>query len=214
MAEKIGLREVRRLERRDRIVGAARRHFLDEGYAATSMSQLHRALGGSKATLWSYFASKEDLFAAVIEDITGEFRQELEETLSADEDLERTLIRFNTSFIQKTVQPELIATWRLIVGESGRFPEIGQIFHERAVMQVERALSDYLAGEIEAGRLQGETPDGMASILIGFTGNRQNMRLWGVGVDTDEAIKADAVRFSRYFLRLFGVVQPAPATSG
>jgi TetR/AcrR family transcriptional repressor of mexJK operon len=75
----VGRREARKLDRRKAIVDAARRAFLDDGYAATSMSGLLKTLGGSKATLWSYFRSKEELFAAVVADVTAEFRKELED---------------------------------------------------------------------------------------------------------------------------------------
>jgi AcrR family transcriptional regulator len=54
-------------EKRAAIVKIAYEAFLTDGYAATSMSSIAAKVGGSKATLYNYFASKEELFAAVIE---------------------------------------------------------------------------------------------------------------------------------------------------
>jgi AcrR family transcriptional regulator len=54
--------------RRQAIMQIARDIFLEEGYAAASMSAIAARLGGSKGTLYNYFASKEELFKAVIQD--------------------------------------------------------------------------------------------------------------------------------------------------
>jgi hypothetical protein len=47
-------REARRLSRREAILEVAERSFLEQGYAATTMSAIAAELGGSKGTLWSY----------------------------------------------------------------------------------------------------------------------------------------------------------------
>ena len=60
-------REARRQSRREAILDVAAQSFLEHGYAGTTMSAIAATLGGSKGTLWSYFASKEVLFAAVID---------------------------------------------------------------------------------------------------------------------------------------------------
>ncbi|MEO6377128.1 MAG: helix-turn-helix domain-containing protein, partial [Caulobacteraceae bacterium] len=54
--------------RRQAILNVACEAFLAEGYAAVSMSAIAATLGGSKATLYAYFRSKAELFAAVMED--------------------------------------------------------------------------------------------------------------------------------------------------
>ena len=51
--------------RRLRILEAATRLFLDEGYGQATTNALVRIVGGSKATLYSHFPSKEQLFGAV-----------------------------------------------------------------------------------------------------------------------------------------------------
>src|SRR3546814_14826440 len=55
--------------RRKAFVEAARKGFLANGYAGTTMSSIASAVGGSKTTLWTYFPSKEALFEAVVDDI-------------------------------------------------------------------------------------------------------------------------------------------------
>ena len=59
---------VARDARRQAILAVAREVFMEDGYAAASMSAIAARVGGSKGTLYNYFPSKEDLFTAVIQD--------------------------------------------------------------------------------------------------------------------------------------------------
>src|SRR3546814_14236049 len=81
---KINRREERKTQRRASILEVARRSFFEKGYAATTMSGIAATLGGSKSTLWRYFSSKEELFAAVLDDATAEFKRELGELRSEE----------------------------------------------------------------------------------------------------------------------------------
>ena len=84
-------REIRREDRREKILNVAENMFLHAGYAGTAMSDVATRVGGSKATLWSYFPSKEKLFSAVVERASLSFRKRLSEILHNDKNFERTL---------------------------------------------------------------------------------------------------------------------------
>src|SRR5690606_21000215 len=51
-----------------RILEAASQLFLRDGYSATSIEAVLEASGGSKATLYSYFSTKDELFRAVVKE--------------------------------------------------------------------------------------------------------------------------------------------------
>ena len=52
----------RRLERRDQILGAARRCFAEHGYDGATVVKLEAATGLSRGAIFNYFGSKEELF--------------------------------------------------------------------------------------------------------------------------------------------------------
>ena len=58
-------------ERRQAIIEVAREAFTAQGFENTSMAEIASRVGGSKATLYNYFSSKEELFAAVIDEFGG-----------------------------------------------------------------------------------------------------------------------------------------------
>jgi len=58
--------------KRKAILMTARATFLELGYHATTMSELSARLGGARATLYSYFSSKQDILCAVLEDFVAQ----------------------------------------------------------------------------------------------------------------------------------------------
>ena len=191
-----GRREARREERREAILDVAEASFLEHGYAGTSMSAIASTLGGSKGTLWSYFPSKDLLFGAVLDRVTNKFREQTRLVLTAAEPVSETLLRFCTTFIAKLTSPEAVALHRLVMGESGRFPEVGRIFYERAPMRTQERIGEFLDAAMAAGRLRRADPLHAAQALFALcTARFQMPRLTGVCADpgeTDPRAEAEA----------------------
>ena len=141
-----GKRERNRLDRRAAIVAVAQRLFLEQGYAATTMSAVAEAMGGSKATLWAHFASKEALFAAVADSMVGGFAERMEELLGGQRFSIPGLRDFCRRFFDKLLSPESTTLFRMIIAESGRFPEMGEMFFARGPAQTTSRLERYLSG--------------------------------------------------------------------
>ncbi|MHC4133477.1 MAG: TetR/AcrR family transcriptional regulator [Planctomycetota bacterium] len=66
-----------KLERRRRILQAARKVFARGGYAATRMSDIATAAGVGKGTLYEYFRGKEDLFSTLVVAVARESLESL-----------------------------------------------------------------------------------------------------------------------------------------
>jgi TetR/AcrR family transcriptional regulator, mexJK operon transcriptional repressor len=198
-------REARRQSRREAILDVAAQSFLEHGYAGTTMSAIAATLGGSKGTLWSYFASKDVLFAAVIERVTDAFRAQLSLILNPRDGVELALRRFCTEFLRKITSPEAIALHRLVVGETNRFPEIGRIFYERAPRQTQQLLAGFLAEAMESGQLRRDDPLVAARQLTALCmyGGHQQMLMGVVEGLSAEAIEAEVDRATGTFMRAY-----------
>ena len=61
-----------RAEKREALVRAARRLFLEDGFDATSMAHLARTAGVTPNTLYWYFADKDAVLLAVLEQVLAE----------------------------------------------------------------------------------------------------------------------------------------------
>jgi len=62
--------ERRKEARPQELLAAALDLFVERGFAATRLDDVAKAAGVSKGTLYLYFSSKEDLFKAVVREIT------------------------------------------------------------------------------------------------------------------------------------------------
>src|SRR5262245_28820250 len=72
-----GVASAHRNKRSALILMAARKLFLDQGFDAVSMDMVARQTPVSKATLYAHFASKEDLFTAVVVDEADRIAEEI-----------------------------------------------------------------------------------------------------------------------------------------
>ncbi|MGC2412714.1 MAG: TetR/AcrR family transcriptional regulator [Stellaceae bacterium] len=126
------------------ILAAAERAFLAAGFGAVTMDAIAREAGVSKATVYAHFHGKEELFGAVVADLSqrrfGGFSAEALDPL----DIEASLTTIARGFLDLVLSPEGIALNRIIVGEVTRFPALGQVFWaaapERQRAQIEALL--------------------------------------------------------------------------
>lgn len=190
----VSRREARRLGRRECILSVAARSFLNYGYAGTTMSAIAAEMGGSKGTLWNHFPSKEELFAAVLDRATTEYRQRLSQILDPREDVVPTLRHFCISLLEKVTSSDAIALHRLVVSEAGRFPEMGKIFYDHAPRNTRALLTGYLEGAMQRGQLRACDPALAARALmtLAMSGCHQ-LLLWGlIETATADMVVSDA----------------------
>jgi AcrR family transcriptional regulator len=200
-----GRREARRQSRRNAIVEVASRSFLESGYAGATMSDIAAQLGGSKATLWSYFPSKEVLFVAVVDQLTEAFRADLSMILASGGEVESALRRFCAEFLRKVTSGDGIALYRLVIRDACRFPEIGRIFHDRGPRLTQQQLADYLADAMRRGRLRAGDPLAAARQLIGLclSGSHRRLLLGVIDTVAPEEIERDVSEAMDVFLRAY-----------
>jgi TetR/AcrR family transcriptional repressor of mexJK operon len=140
--------------RRQAFVEVAREAFFTRGYGDTTMSSIAAKVGGSKTTLWSYFPSKEDLFAAVIDDIVERYSLALTIQVDESEPVAPVLQRFGHAVMTTILSDQILALHRLITGEAARFPELGAIFYERGPKRGKARLAAFITAAMADGRLR------------------------------------------------------------
>ena len=152
----------------DAILEGAMREFLAHGYAATSMDRVAAAAGVSKATVYSHFRDKEGLFNALVEHLAGERFRGVFAALGAGRGRERAeaaLRRLALSLLEIPLKDEhFLSFMRLIVGESGRFPELARAYVGHIAKPVIENLSRYLKSRPE---LRLRDPEATARVFVG-----------------------------------------------
>ena len=149
MTVSIGKRELNKARKRAEIVQVATRLFFEQGYAATTMSAIADALGGSKATLWAHFSSKEELFAAIVDLQVEAFSRDVDEVLTGQTFSLPALRRACLRFIDCLLRKNSILLYRLVMSEGERFPEIKVMFYERGPVKLRTCITEFFATRFE-----------------------------------------------------------------
>lgn len=145
-------------QRRKAFIDAAREAFFANGYAGTTMSSIASKVGGSKTTLWSYFPSKEDLFAAIVDDIVEHYGQVLTLDLPVDRPVREVLRNFGNVLMTKLTSTPLLSLYRLVVGEADRFPHLAETFYDRGPRRGKARAAEWVAEKMARGELRMGNP--------------------------------------------------------
>src|SRR5712672_1906700 len=129
--------------KRRQILDAARKVFMDLGFDAASMNEIARSAGVSKGTLYVYFADKNRLFEAIVEEEALE-RGQLSFNFDPARDVVTTLRQFGQTFIGSQCRPGGGSSIRTVMAIAERMPEVGRRFYENVLEKTNNRLADYL----------------------------------------------------------------------
>lgn len=102
-----GVRAQQRERTRQALVRESRRLFSTLGYGAVGLSEIVRAAGVTKGALYHHFASKAELFRAVLEQVQQEVADRIAETADAREDTWDQLVSGCQAFLTVSTDPEI-----------------------------------------------------------------------------------------------------------
>jgi AcrR family transcriptional regulator len=152
-------------EKRQSIIDAALEVFREVGFEQASMTQIATRSGASKATLYSYFDSKEALFAETMTSrASSEIRQAFDR-LTLDVPLRESLTAFGLHYLGAVLQPSFLSTRRLCVQEVDR-SNVGRVLYETGPQQGLMHVRDFLASAIEARTIRPCEPEVAARHLL------------------------------------------------
>lgn len=193
-------------ERRAAILDVAREAFLRDGYSGTSMSRIAAEVGGSKATLYAYFPSKKDIFIAVTDRETAQLYDEIFNVKFLTGEASVAFTDFTLRFLQGLLSDTIIAGYRLIIAEAGRFPEMGRTTYELSVRRGVERLAQYFADAMAEGTLRHADPvEAAESFLSLAAGSLHTQRLWNAIEKVEPtALAAEARRITGVFLAAYG----------
>ncbi|GEO85450.1 MULTISPECIES: TetR/AcrR family transcriptional regulator [Alphaproteobacteria] len=166
--------------KREQILDGAKQVFMKMGFDAASMNDVTREAGVSKGTIYVYFQSKEDLFAALIEREKGRFTEALRDILADSQDAEQGLRRFAEAFVRQVIETDMIPAMRTVLGVIDRMPGLCHRFLANAPANARSVLEDFIRRQVDQGALRTEHPETAARQFIELSsGTFFKQRLFG-----------------------------------
>jgi AcrR family transcriptional regulator len=194
-------------QRRERIVRLVLPLFLKKGYDNVSIDDIIGVVGGSKATIYTWFGGKDGLFEAVV-------RQKCQEVVLAIHvdpagNLEAQLTEIGHSFLAMVLSPPILEFHRLMVSIGRKFPETGRLFFETGPASAYSIVATWIAKHQKDGRIGEGDPYRLAVLFLDMLiGEHQLSSLTGVPRAAKRGKIDETVRLAvKVFLR--GCAAPA-----
>jgi TetR/AcrR family transcriptional regulator, mexJK operon transcriptional repressor len=153
--------EPRSSRKRRAVLETATTLFLRNGYLGTSMDEIAALAGVSKQTVYKAFSDKERLFSEIVTSAVNEAAEPVyAEVVELDDtgDIDADLRRFARQLLGRVMQPRILQLRRLVIGEAGRFPELGRTFYEQGPARTIAALATVFERLAGRGVLQMDDP--------------------------------------------------------
>jgi AcrR family transcriptional regulator len=198
-------------EKRQEIVAVARDVFRARGYATASMAEISAQLGGSKGTLYSYFTSKEELFVAVMLEMSQRSADSILGELEQAADMKAVLPNVMQKLMAVLCSDEIVDFRRMLISEAGR-SRLGKLVYEQGPRRYLEKFADLFAAQMRLGHFRTVDPL-QASVHMQSLCMGQPVQLVLEGVidrPSDKEIATAAQAAADVFLRAYAL-EPAAA---
>jgi AcrR family transcriptional regulator len=147
----------RKADRPGEIVQAALAVFAEKGFAAARLDEIAARAGVSKGAVYLYFATKEDVFRAVVEQAVAPNMQMIRAMIAAHpgpfSDLARAVPERIAGLLDTLPVGGVL---KMVIGEARNFPEIARVWHDELVAHALGGLTEAIAaaqarGEVKPG---------------------------------------------------------------
>ncbi|NIK79547.1 AcrR family transcriptional regulator [Paenibacillus castaneae] len=181
-------------DRKKQIIEAAAKSFAMFGYKATTMELISKLAGVGKGTIYTFFATKEDLFSEIIRNLTVEMREVARAVIDRDKPFFENLNNVLHGILQFREQHELFMKL------NQELRDIGTPMVQEGLILIERAVVGFIEQEvrhgIEQGEIKSDDPELTAYLIL-----RTYLALAVEWNRTREPLSKEQI--SRYFTGLF-----------
>lgn len=185
--------ERRKGDRPAELLAAALDLFVERGYAATRLDDVATRAGVSKGTLYLYFDNKEELFKAVVrENVVARISQTRELARRFRGPREELLRELVQRWWQQYGQTSASGLSKLVMAESGNFPEIARFFIDEVIHPWHRLYGEVIADGIQRGEFRPVDVEYFVHVL---TAPLVMLTLWSRSFGASSPRELDAGRY-------------------
>ncbi len=173
--------------KRQAILAAASRLFMEQGYAGASMDAIAAAAGVSKLTVYSHFGDKEGLFHAAVRATSDALVPDTLFTADSEAPLRQQLLDIGHAFFTLVSSEAALAAQRMILSPDTD-ESIRQLFWQAGPARITDALVSFLAPRVARGELAIEDLELAASQFFCLVkGELHHSLMCGMGGQCDAA---------------------------
>jgi AcrR family transcriptional regulator len=157
----------RKQARPGEILEAALAVFAEKGYAGARMEDIAIKAGVTKGTIYLYFPSKEEVFKSLAREQVGQsliLAAELARKFEGS--IFEFLRMFYARFVEIVLTSEAAVLPKIIIGESGNFPELARFWREEVIEKAAAMMSGVITKGIARGEIRDLPADLVAKLAM------------------------------------------------
>ena len=162
----MAIEQARSVRKRADLLRIATDMFLEQGYDAVSVEAIVQRAGGTKTNVYKHFGGKAELFAAAVEALCQELVRSIAQVELDGVEFDDALRAYGRAFLRTMLGERALKQHRMIVAESGRFPDLGRRWIAAGPEAAYRSLAAYLAKQQAAGKLRPGSPRRLAALFL------------------------------------------------
>ena len=206
-------RERRKDARPGELLEAALDLFVEKGFAGTRVEEVAQRAGVSKGTLFLYFASKEDLFKAVVREYVGSHLRAGLELLAVRQEPAADLLAYCLGqWWLRYGATKASGITKLMMSEAANFPELASFYRQEVVLPGRALIRGVLQRGVDSGEFVIDDLDNAVFVVMAPL---MFLIMWqhAMGSCLPAAEQIDPARFlkSQIGILLRGVLAPTPA---
>ncbi|EXR42888.1 TetR/AcrR family transcriptional regulator [Acinetobacter sp. 1294243] len=154
------------LEKRARILQAAKAIFLKSGYHGTSMNQIAQEAGVTKLTVYNHFQDKVNLFICAITETCEETLCTKQFDLDTSADFYQTLFIVCSRALQIIYSPEALKLDHVLLELAAEQNPLALQFFEASHTRMENQLAEFFKKAAQLGFIQADDPIYQTELLL------------------------------------------------
>ena len=192
--------------KRAAILDSAKKLFVSQGFAGTSMDAVAKEARVSKLTVYSHFSDKETLFSAAIEAKCQNMLPVPIFALDESQPLRTTLTKIGLAFLELIHSPDAVELQRLMNSQATQDPEMSRLFFEAGPLRTLTAMENLIRSANASGQLDVSDPKQASENFFALLQGCQHMRVM-IGYQqpmTASEAQPHAEQVVELFLRAYG----------
>ncbi len=167
-------------DRRQQIVGVAMRLFSQRGFRGTTTKEIAQAAGVSEAIIFRHFATKDELYAAILDEkacVAGTIAEMCEPVAEAIERRDDSAVFTGLAYTMLQHHEQDLEFIRLLLYSALEGHELFQMFWERNVRELSVFMRSYIGGRQHDGAFRNVEPLIVARAFTGMIINHSLVNL-------------------------------------
>lgn len=130
--------------KRQNILHKALMLFGEKGFDRVTMDEIATELKISKASLYQYCTSKEDLFSQILQNSSFNLYAQNIAQKGKNQDIRHVIKSIGNSYLQIGDTPERLALFKAVIRDSSNYPELGTLYYEQGIKPACNNIVNYI----------------------------------------------------------------------